>query len=81
MTDILYQLCSISIRILSLGIHMVRGMWVDTLTCDCSETTLAIGMTSNKQYNRQQSALAAVIDMSGGNRHVSTVLLSMACLK
>jgi hypothetical protein len=56
-------------------------MWVDTLTCDCSETTLAIGMTSNKQYNRQQSALAAVIDMSGGNRHVSTVLLSMACLK
>jgi hypothetical protein len=44
-------------------------MWVDTLTCDCSETTLAIGMTSNKQYNRQQSALAAVIDMSGGNRH------------
>jgi hypothetical protein len=46
-------------------------MWVDTLTCDCSETTLAIGMTSNKQYNRQlqQSALAAVIDMSGDNRH------------
>jgi len=48
---------------------MVRGMWVDTLTCDCSKTTLAIGMTGNNQYDRQQSAFAAVIDMRGGNRH------------